>query len=46
MNTNQIKGTLKDPAGKIQESTDQLTGSTSQQFNGVQKQAEGKTQPD
>jgi uncharacterized protein YjbJ (UPF0337 family) len=44
MNTNQVKGTAKDIAGKIQESAGQATGSTSQQVKGMAKQVEGKVQ--
>jgi uncharacterized protein YjbJ (UPF0337 family) len=44
MNTNQVKGTAKDIAGKIQESVGQATGSTSQQVKGMAKQVEGKVQ--
>lgn len=44
MNRDQVKGTVKDVAGKLQEKTGQLTGSTSQQLKGVSKQVEGKLQ--
>jgi uncharacterized protein YjbJ (UPF0337 family) len=44
MNRNQVKGTVKDIAGKVQEKFGQMTGSTSQQAKGVAKQAEGKVQ--
>ncbi len=44
MNRDQVKGTAKDIAGKLQEKAGQLTGSTSQQLKGVSKQVEGKLQ--
>jgi uncharacterized protein YjbJ (UPF0337 family) len=44
MNRNQVKGTAKDIAGKVQEKFGQMTGSRSQQAKGVAKQAEGKVQ--
>lgn len=44
MNSDQIKGTLKDAAGKVQRETGEVIGSTSQQVKGAAKQVEGKTQ--
>jgi len=44
MNTNQVKGTAKDIAGKAQEQIGNATGNTSQQVKGVAKQVEGKLQ--
>jgi uncharacterized protein YjbJ (UPF0337 family) len=44
MNSNQVKGTAKDIAGKVQESVGQATGSATQQVKGLAKQVEGKVQ--
>ncbi len=44
MNKDQVKGTAKDIAGKIQEKAGEVTGSTSQQIKGGAKQVEGKVQ--
>ena len=44
MNTNQIKGTAKDVAGKVQEQVGNATGDTTQQVKGLAKQVEGKVQ--
>ena len=44
MNRNQVKGTAKDAAGKVQETAGKLTGNTSQQVKGTAKQVEGKVQ--
>jgi uncharacterized protein YjbJ (UPF0337 family) len=44
MNKDQIKGTLKDVAGKVQEKTGDIIGSPEQQLKGMQKQVSGKTQ--
>ena len=44
MNRDQVKGTAKDVAGKIQEKAGEATGSVSQQVKGVAKQIEGKLQ--
>lgn len=44
MNKDQIKGTAKDVAGKVQEEAGKATGNTSAQVKGVGKQVEGKTQ--
>jgi len=44
MNRNQVKGTAKDVAGKVQQKVGELTGSTSQRVKGAAKQVEGKMQ--
>ena len=44
MNRNQVKGTAKDVAGKVQESVGKATGSATQQVKGLAKQVEGKVQ--
>lgn len=44
MNENQIKGTIKEAVGKVQEKTGELIGSTNQQVKGLIKEKEGKLQ--
>lgn len=44
MNTDQIKGTLKDAAGKVQQKTGELIDSPEQQAKGLAKQVEGTAQ--
>jgi len=44
MNKDQVKGTAKDVAGKIQEKTGKIVGSPEQQVKGLGKQIAGKTQ--
>ena len=44
MNKDQVKGAIKDAAGKVQEKTGEVIGSTDQQVKGIAKQVEGKTQ--
>jgi uncharacterized protein YjbJ (UPF0337 family) len=44
MNRNQIQGGVKDAAGKMQRKFGQMTGNESQEADGMQTQAEGKTQ--
>ena len=44
MNQDQVKGTAKDIAGKVQEKVGEVTGSKEQQAKGLAKQAEGKVQ--
>jgi uncharacterized protein YjbJ (UPF0337 family) len=44
MNKDQVKGTAKDVAGKVQEETGKLVGSKEQQAKGLSKQVAGKTQ--
>jgi uncharacterized protein YjbJ (UPF0337 family) len=44
MNKDQVKGTVKDIAGKVQQETGELTGSETQQIKGMKNQVEGKIQ--
>ena len=44
MNKNQVKGAVKDIAGKVQETVGQLVGSKEQQVKGLGKQISGKTE--
>jgi len=44
MNKDQVKGTSKDVAGKIQEAAGKLVGSKKQQAKGLAKQISGKSQ--
>ncbi len=44
MNKDQVKGTAKDIAGKVQEEAGDLTGNKEQEAKGLGKQVEGKTQ--
>jgi uncharacterized protein YjbJ (UPF0337 family) len=44
MNKDQVKGAVKDAAGKVQSKAGEMTDSTDQQAKGMAKQAEGKTQ--
>jgi uncharacterized protein YjbJ (UPF0337 family) len=44
MNKDQVAGTAKDVAGKVQQKVGEAVGSTSQQAKGVAKQAEGQVQ--
>ena len=44
MNKDQVKGAIKDAAGKVQEKAGEAVGSTEQQDKGLVKQAEGKVQ--
>jgi uncharacterized protein YjbJ (UPF0337 family) len=44
MNSDQVKGSVKDAVGKVQRKVGEATGSTSQQVKGAVKQAEGKGQ--
>lgn len=44
MNTDQVKGAVKNAAGKIQQKTGELINSPEQQAKGVAKQVEGTTQ--
>jgi uncharacterized protein YjbJ (UPF0337 family) len=44
MNKDQVKGSVKDVAGKVQEKAGELTGSDSQQIKGMKNQVEGKIQ--
>ncbi len=44
MNSDQVKGALKDAAGKVQEKAGEVVGSKEQQAKGLAKQAEGTVQ--
>ena len=44
MNKNQMEGSAKDIAGKVQQKVGQITGSSKQQVKGAAKQVEGKVQ--
>lgn len=44
MNKDQVKGSVKDAAGKVQEKAGEVIGSREQQAKGITKQVEGKTQ--
>lgn len=44
MNSDQIKGTVKDVAGKAQRKLGEAVGSNQQQIKGAATQAEGKLQ--
>ena len=44
MNKDQVKGAVKDIAGKVQEKTGQALGNTQQQVKGIVKQVEGQHQ--
>ena len=44
MNKDQVKGTVKDAAGKVQQEAGKAVGSEEQQAKGLGKQAAGKTQ--
>lgn len=44
MNSNQVKGSVKDAAGKLQEKAGAAMGSTKQEGKGMAKQVEGKAQ--
>lgn len=44
MNRDQVKGAVKDIAGKVQRKVGEATGNTSQQIKGGAKQVEGKLQ--
>ena len=44
MNKNQVKGTAKDIAGKVQEEAGKLVGNKDQQVKGLSKQISGKVQ--
>ena len=44
MNRDQVKGTAKEVAGKVQQKAGKLTGSKSQQAKGLIKQVAGKAQ--
>lgn len=44
MNKDQVKGAIKDAAGKVQEKTGEIVGSQKQQVKGMAKQVEGTAQ--
>ena len=44
MNKDQVKGTVKDIAGKMQEEVGKLVGNKEQQIKGIGKQISGKTE--
>jgi uncharacterized protein YjbJ (UPF0337 family) len=44
MNTDQVKGSAKDAAGKIQQKVGEAVGSEKQQVKGLEKQIEGNVQ--
>lgn len=44
MNKDQVKGTVKQAAGKVQQKTGEVIGSEKQQAKGIGKQVEGKIQ--
>jgi uncharacterized protein YjbJ (UPF0337 family) len=44
MNRDQVQGTAKDVAGKLQRKLGELTGNKTQQVKGAAKQVEGKLQ--
>ena len=44
MNKNQVKGSVKDLAGKVQEGAGKLVGSKEQQAKGLGKQVAGKAE--
>lgn len=44
MNTDQVKGALKEVAGKVQQKTGELIDSPEQQAKGAAKQVEGNVQ--
>jgi uncharacterized protein YjbJ (UPF0337 family) len=44
MNTNQVKGTLKNLKGKVKEKVGHLTGNTKTELSGIKDQVTGKTE--
>lgn len=44
MHKDQVKGAVKDVAGKVQEKVGEAIGNTKQQVKGLEKQVEGKAQ--
>lgn len=44
MNKDQVKGSVKQAAGKVQQKTGEVIGSEKQQVKGIAKQVEGKVQ--
>ena len=44
MNKDQVKGAVKDTAGKVQQKVGEAVGSQKHQVKGLEKQVEGKVQ--
>ncbi len=44
MNKDQVKGSVKDAAGKVQQKVGEVVGSEKQRIKGLEKQMEGKVQ--
>jgi uncharacterized protein YjbJ (UPF0337 family) len=44
MNKDQVKGSMKEAAGKVQEKIGEVVGSKGQQAKGMAKEVEGKAQ--
>ncbi|NDU92538.1 MAG: CsbD family protein [Ferrovum sp.] len=44
MNKNQVKGVIKDIAGKVQKTTGEMVGNKEQQVKGLNKQISGKSE--
>jgi len=44
MNKDQVKGTVKEAAGKVQAQVGKMTGNTEQKVKGQIREAEGKSQ--
>ncbi|MFC3107814.1 CsbD family protein [Undibacterium arcticum] len=44
MNKDQVKGAVKDAAGKVQQKVGEVAGSKEQQAKGLEKQVEGQAQ--
>jgi uncharacterized protein YjbJ (UPF0337 family) len=44
MNKDQVKGVVKEAAGKVQEKAGEIIGSKTQQAKGLEKQVEGKAE--
>jgi uncharacterized protein YjbJ (UPF0337 family) len=44
MNKDQVKGGMKQAAGKVQQKTGEMTGSQNQQVKGAARQVEGNVQ--
>ena len=44
MNKDQLKGVIKEAAGKVQEKIGEVTGSATQKAKGLAKEVEGKAQ--
>ncbi|MFC3111441.1 CsbD family protein [Undibacterium arcticum] len=44
MNKDQVKGAVKDAAGKVQQKVGEVAGSKEQQVKGLEKQVEGQAQ--